>query len=300
MPLGLSVNLFSSTCYISLTCTRTTDPNEARKQLHDALSQAVQRFGGNSDASARNTCSSHYQLVHSSTEQRSLQESPATSSNTLSSSSTSITEVDANQSVKTIPPKSSPARLSKSRTALESIGIPEPDLAATHRRRNRNPFTAAEDEALLKGYAVHGFQWTLIQRDKLLNLSHRKSTDLRDRFRNKFPDAYRHGASVSGKSLQAQSLQANGNSKSTVAGKQRPITNGLKKSAPSNNEVRNASQLTPRSMDSGFSPLAPPQTLLPDTANFQPPLDDHHTGSSVDTPLEDNTLPPLVWDELPD
>lgn len=69
------------------------------------------------------------------------------------------------------------------------------------KRRSRRPFTPAEDEALLKGYAVHGFQWTLIQQDKHLNLSHRRATDLRDRFRTKFPNAYREGGSVSGGSI---------------------------------------------------------------------------------------------------
>lgn len=102
-------------------------------------------------------------------------------------------------------PTGKPPRLSnKSKSALASLGIPEPQYVDKPRKRSRRPFTSSEDEALLKGYAVHGFQWTSIQQDERLNLGHRKATDLRDRFRTKFPHAYREGGSVSGKSLNTQ------------------------------------------------------------------------------------------------
>lgn len=102
-------------------------------------------------------------------------------------------------------PTGKPPRLSnKSKSALASLGIPEPHYVDKPRKRSRRPFTSSEDEALLKGYAVHGFQWTSIQQDERLNLGHRKATDLRDRFRTKFPHAYREGGSVSGKSLNPQ------------------------------------------------------------------------------------------------
>lgn len=99
--------------------------------------------------------------------------------------------------------KAAPALSNKSKSTLASLGIPEPHITAKP-RRSRRQFTNAEDEALLKGYAVHGFQWTHIQQDKRLDLGHRKATDLRDRFRTKFPHAYREGGSVSGKSLHSQ------------------------------------------------------------------------------------------------
>ncbi|RMJ27022.1 hypothetical protein PHISP_02092 [Aspergillus sp. HF37] len=287
---------------------RTTDPNEATRRLHDTLSQAVKRFESKcSDGSAGKKSKSHSGSVHSSAEQSSLQGSPVISSNELLGSSTSTTATHGINAAKDLPSESNSARLSQSKIALESLGVPEPDLPVACKRRNRYPFTAAEDESLLKGYAVHGFQWALIQRDKRLNLGHRKSTDLRDRFRNKFPDVYRHGGSVSGNTLQGQSPHADGNSKATATDRQKPAGNGHKRTASSNNEVRNANQFTPRTMDPGFSPLAPPQTHLPDASSNLPSvpgsiqllLDDHPTGAS-DTPLEDNTLPPLVWDELPD
>lgn len=105
--------------------------------------------------------------------------------------------------------KATPPQSHKSKSTLSSLGIPAPYFTKKSNRRSRRPFTPAEDEALLKGYAVHGFQWTLIQQDKHLNLSHRKATDLRDRFRTKFPSAYREGGSVSGKSLHRASAESN-------------------------------------------------------------------------------------------
>lgn len=90
----------------------------------------------------------------------------------------------------------------KSESTFASLGIPEPHITTKSRRRSRRPFTAAEDDALLKGHAIHGFQWTLIQQDKSLNLGHRKATHLRDRFRTKFPHAYRAGGPVYDKTLQ--------------------------------------------------------------------------------------------------
>jgi len=43
---------------------------------------------------------------------------------------------------------------------------------------------------LLKGVEKHGVAWAKITKDEEFNLSHRTSTDLRDRFRNAFPAKY--------------------------------------------------------------------------------------------------------------
>jgi len=42
----------------------------------------------------------------------------------------------------------------------------------------------------LIGFGKYGGKWSSIQKDETLGLSHRRSTDLRDRFRNAFPDRY--------------------------------------------------------------------------------------------------------------
>lgn len=231
---------------------------------------------------------------------------------------------------------------SSSKATLELLGMPEaPTMGA--RRRARQPFTAAEDEALLKGYAVHGFQWTLIQQDKRLNLNHRRATDLRDRFRNKFPEAYRDGGSVSGKTLQGQNKNSErgadsqavtskkkyqnsrrdspGNkvtdasrgdsasggtphdqAKGSQAASTKQISKDTRQQMSSlNTNGANTKETSTRPTGTAFSPLARPQALLPDaSAHFQISLDDNSTGvSNVDAPWEDNTLAPMIWDELP-
>lgn len=57
-------------------------------------------------------------------------------------------------------------------------------------RRERREFTAEEDARLLQGFTIYGASWSKIQNDPALHLGHRRSTDLRDRFRNAFPDRY--------------------------------------------------------------------------------------------------------------
>lgn len=53
-------------------------------------------------------------------------------------------------------------------------------------RRDRQMFSATEDDALLRGFQKHKAKWNKIRLDPDLRLSHRSRTDLRDRFRNKF------------------------------------------------------------------------------------------------------------------
>jgi len=50
-------------------------------------------------------------------------------------------------------------------------------------------FTPVEDAALLQGFRKYGNAWSLLQVDQVL--SSRTSTDLRDRFRIRYPDEYR-------------------------------------------------------------------------------------------------------------
>jgi hypothetical protein len=57
-------------------------------------------------------------------------------------------------------------------------------------RRARRPFTAGEDKAILRGFEKYGAQWQKIKSDPDLKLDSRGRTDLRDRFRNKYPDKF--------------------------------------------------------------------------------------------------------------
>ena len=67
---------------------------------------------------------------------------------------------------------------------------PEAASFTKAKRKERTPFTKQEDENLLLGFHKYGGKWSLIQKDESLGLAHRRSTDLRDRFRNAFPDKY--------------------------------------------------------------------------------------------------------------
>jgi hypothetical protein len=58
------------------------------------------------------------------------------------------------------------------------------------RSKKRRPFTEDEDRALKAGYEKHGTVWAAIVRDPIFQEQNRRSTDLRDRFRNAFPDLY--------------------------------------------------------------------------------------------------------------
>lgn len=55
--------------------------------------------------------------------------------------------------------------------------------------KERRPFTEEEDRALLRGYKLYGSHWALIARDPAFK-NQRRSTDVRDRFRNAFPEEY--------------------------------------------------------------------------------------------------------------
>lgn len=58
------------------------------------------------------------------------------------------------------------------------------------KRRKRRKFTDEEDEALLRGYEEYGASWHSIQKDPVFQTTGRRPTDLRDRFRTRFPDQY--------------------------------------------------------------------------------------------------------------
>ncbi|TFY77377.1 hypothetical protein EWM64_g6637 [Hericium alpestre] len=59
------------------------------------------------------------------------------------------------------------------------------------RSKKRRPFTEEEDRALKAGYDKHGTVWAAIVKDPIFQEQNRRSTDLRDRFRNAFPELYK-------------------------------------------------------------------------------------------------------------
>jgi hypothetical protein len=310
-----------------------SDPNEAAKQIYDTLTNALLKSNDTSDTTPGKIYLPHPNPLTQGSEPTSSAGSPASkphkSSTPSTLSPTPDTDAGNSSNAQSKPPSSEqspPALSNKFRSTLASLGIPEPHVSKS-KRRSRRPFTPAEDEALLKGYAVHGFQWTLIQQDARLNLSHRKATDLRDRFRTKFPDAYRDGGSVSGKKLTNQSP-----SLGPVSGQNSPAGGSTPRPPAANTREQTPTKanavtpnLTPRHlssrsrhaatpsrsnigpMDPAFLP--PPQGFLEPSLGLPPAgvgglsfsLDESSgtgTSSGVETPWEDNTLAPMNWDEL--
>lgn len=74
-----------------------------------------------------------------------------------------------------------------SASQLRELGIDKPFEKSS--RRRRTGYSADEDEALLRGFKKHGNAWASIRSDEEI-LTERTATDLRDRFRTRYPDEY--------------------------------------------------------------------------------------------------------------
>ncbi|RFU28141.1 hypothetical protein B7463_g8202, partial [Scytalidium lignicola] len=72
---------------------------------------------------------------------------------------------------------------------LAELGIEGPFRES--QRRERRPFSEEDDREILEGYTMYGPAWTRIQRDPRFHLRNRQPVDLRDRFRNKYPEKFR-------------------------------------------------------------------------------------------------------------
>ncbi|RDW86212.1 telomere repeat binding factor family protein [Aspergillus mulundensis] len=258
---------------------RASKPDEALQHLRDALTKVLGRMEGDSSAPPG--------LTHSG------------STSSFSSVDTSQNIPENHSQSTSVPERSQTLSNNKSEPAAGGPVIPQSYTPAKARRRSRRPFTAAEDEALLKGYAVHGFQWTLIQQDKELDLGHRRATDLRDRFRTMFPHAYRDGGAVRDSALQAQITRdavLKDGPNPAASSKQKPHD-----SKPASTDSRPSKPVNPGAMGT-VDPVLPSLALHPVTREGS-------TGVALsglsflleEGPANDDSvdLPPLIWDDLP-
>ena len=76
----------------------------------------------------------------------------------------------------------------KTEVSLLEAGITEP--LVRQERRIRHAFSAEEDAALLQGFETHGPKWKEILAQDIFNVHGRTARDLRDRFRNRWPERY--------------------------------------------------------------------------------------------------------------
>lgn len=91
-------------------------------------------------------------------------------------------------------------------------------------RKERMAFTPEDDERLLEGLARYGTAWSKIQRDPNLGFSNRRSTDLRDRYRNAFPDRYTR-AGYRGRKRPTSNTSARATTSTTDGGSQNSNSN---------------------------------------------------------------------------
>ncbi|KAF1948560.1 hypothetical protein CC80DRAFT_498127 [Byssothecium circinans] len=71
---------------------------------------------------------------------------------------------------------------------LAEMGIHAP--FTKNKRRERREFTEKDDENLLKGFEKYGSSWHSMRDDEELGFSNRHPTDLRDRFRIRYPEKF--------------------------------------------------------------------------------------------------------------
>lgn len=151
------------------------------------------------------------------------------------------------------------------------------------RSKKRRPFTEEEDRALKAGYDKHGTVWATIVKDPVFQEQNRRSTDLRDRFRNAFPDLYQaagYKPRTSAKKAKSQHPQpvraatddqlASSSMTGPVRRKRRHTDQGLfrggTKSVPesvvgSEDEDSSDDEETPASMFRDASSFAPPEEM---------------------------------------
>ncbi|EKM52488.1 uncharacterized protein PHACADRAFT_260934 [Phanerochaete carnosa HHB-10118-sp] len=89
-----------------------------------------------------------------------------------------------------LPSANASANRSSSSTKSRSMLPDGSPLFLQSRQKKRRPFTIEEDRALKEGYDKHGTVWATIVKDPIFKEQGRRSTDLRDRFRNAWPELY--------------------------------------------------------------------------------------------------------------
>ena len=141
----------------------------------------------------------------------------------------------------------------KSASDLRALGIMEPFAPST--RRKRDAYSAAEDEAIVRGVEKHGNAWASIRSDPEFSMFlNRTATDLRDRHRARFPEKHKQ------LSLRARSKASNEHSKTS-----RGSTKNKSAHQPSSNHEElegpslNSSALEFMDTPSLSNPTDPPQ-----------------------------------------
>ncbi|KAH8802789.1 hypothetical protein F5884DRAFT_682501 [Xylogone sp. PMI_703] len=103
---------------------------------------------------------------------------------------------------------------------LAELGIEGPFKES--QRRERRPFSEEDDREILEGYKIYGPAWTRIQRDPRFHLHNRQPVDLRDRFRNKYPEKFRSAQDVQMKLQGGKTIDDDGKENTALSSTQQP------------------------------------------------------------------------------
>jgi hypothetical protein len=103
-------------------------------------------------------------------------------------SSISDSQIPESSTADSVPKKSRLETNKKGPVELAKFGIHAPFVK--NKRRERREFTEKDDENLMKGFEKHTFSWHSMRDDADLGFSSRHPTDLRDRFRIRYPEIF--------------------------------------------------------------------------------------------------------------
>ncbi|KAF1365760.1 hypothetical protein EJ07DRAFT_150258 [Lizonia empirigonia] len=184
-------------------------------------------------------------------------------------------------------------------------------------RRARREFSDTDDKNLLKGFKRHGPVWRALRDDFELGFGMRHPTDLRDRFRTRYPDLFAQaGFKLKAKGERALKAKAGENKAKTPDQPDKPSTQTIACTTPKAAPVTTASQLDPTrptfdlltfdDSDDSPSPIILNRNILqwadsnPSLPTSHPPSDTlHHPLPATDglhiNPLFTLKLPCTPW-----
>ncbi|KAH7405782.1 hypothetical protein DE146DRAFT_649648 [Phaeosphaeria sp. MPI-PUGE-AT-0046c] len=166
-----------------------------------------------------------------------------------------------------------------SHSKLLELGIHTPFAPST--RRPRRGFSAEDDENLLKGYEKYGAAWRSIRADESLGFNTRQTTDLRDRFRIRFPDIFARAG---------YKTKSGGNTKVHTKSDGDGITSSQEEShtsTPVPNKVHDAQMISAVTIDSETAMHSPESASRPKPPSFnRPPIDSNPAYISDHIPID--------------
>ncbi|KAI4256571.1 MAG: hypothetical protein L6R42_006138 [Xanthoria sp. 1 TBL-2021] len=162
------------------------------------------------------------------------------------------------------------------------------------KRKPKHLWSEEEDESLVEGYQKHGFCWKDIANDSTLALENRTGTQIRDRFRKRFPELYGEAPAPSKDSQHV----SNGAATTPEPKVKQPLATGQHLVAGGEEEKRNGekSRKTSASRSRQAALTSGPHDINGLLNNDSG--DTRQTNFRSDDWAENVTLAPLLWEDL--